>query len=550
MENTKQSQYEADDYMKNIIINTEPELITFLLDILEYGENIESEEILLEDTSYKILYLLLKNILPLTVLVEEKYIDKIYRDSYYMHFSCKHGEYSRFCKRLFVFSGNIFEKLDCYNFCDLSTKKLQDNFVGTIVIRPLRGGKIGRCLLNPHFLLKDKNIYLRYARYSATVYGKRLQINAFPFSMQDGETTTCAEVTILNLMDYFGKKYCESRSILPSDIVSIVEKNDFERALPARGLKYATITKVFSEMGFYPRLYAKKLFADGSQFKRVMHYYIESGIPVAIGVKVDEKTKHSVVCIGHGEINYKDIGKKIYAIYDKEIGNYIWIVDSSDLCRNYIMMDDGHVPYEEMEWKVEKSHNINKSDKYILGDYEPEVLMVPLYKRMFLEAQDAYDISTSALASKDIGIQKFYPNIGSKEKPVIIRLFMCSSRNYKYQRMSNLSKKNEYLCKVYNKLRLPRFIWVCEIYDEKGYRGGKASGEIVIDATSSPDYGTKSILLFHYPYYVLMCHKNIVNVGMLFGNDEVFEKLDKWEPIDSYNHNLHLPENKMKNRHE
>ena len=76
----------------------------------------------MEDTSYKILYLLLKNILPLTVLVEEKYIDKIYRDSYYMHFSCKHGEYSRFCKRLFVFSGNIFEKLDCYNFCDLSTK--------------------------------------------------------------------------------------------------------------------------------------------------------------------------------------------------------------------------------------------------------------------------------------------------------------------------------------------------------------------------------------------------------------------------------------------
>ena len=59
MENTKQSQYDADDYMKNMIINTEPELITFLLDILEYGENIESEEILLEDTSYKILYLLL-----------------------------------------------------------------------------------------------------------------------------------------------------------------------------------------------------------------------------------------------------------------------------------------------------------------------------------------------------------------------------------------------------------------------------------------------------------------------------------------------------------
>lgn len=43
------------------------------------------------------------------------------------------------------------------------------------------------------------------------------------------------------------------------------------------------------------------------------------------------------------------------------------------------------------EWKVESSDDIKQDDKNMIGCYEPEMLMVPLYKRMFLEAQDAYD---------------------------------------------------------------------------------------------------------------------------------------------------------------
>lgn len=531
-----------DESQNVVVINSQDELVSFLIDVLEFGDNIESEENLQNDSSYKILFSLLNRVRVFTVVIEKKYVDRTYRDSYYMHFSCKHGEYSRFCKRLFVFEGNVFEDAIAEKFSDLDEGKLQKRFIGTIVIRPLREGKVGRCLINPYFVIDKKNTYLRYAKYSATIYGMRFQINAFPFSMQDGETTTCAEITILNLMDYFGRKYPEYKSILPSEIAYIVEKNDFERTLPTRGLKYSTITKVFSEVGFYPRLYGKNVFADMSQFKRVMHYYIESGIPVAVGAKVDEKTKHSIVCIGHGKINYEDIGKKIYAVYDTIMGNYIWIVDSADLCKNYITMDDGRVPYENSEWKTEIFHDVKKVDKYMLGNYEPEMLMVPLYKRMFLEAQDAYDICTSALASSEVGIQKFYPEIGTKENPVVIRLFMCSSRNYKQRRISNFSSKNMEVREIYNVLRLPRFVWVCEIYDKSGYCEGKAQGEIVIDATSSPDDGTKSVLLFHYPYYILSCQRNFENVGRLFDRDEMFEQVREWETFDGYDHNLFPPE--------
>lgn len=338
-----------DKLPKVIVINTEDELVSFLIDILEFGDNIESMEALQNDSSYKILFCLFKKIQRVTIAIEEKYVDRTYRDSYYVHFSCKHGEYNRFCKRLFIFEGNVFEDTTISEFSSLNAGNLQKRFIGTIVIRPLREGKVGRSLINPYFVLEKEGTYLRYAKYSVTIFGMRFQINAFPFSMQDGETTTCAEITILNLMDYFSRKYSEYKSILPSEVASIVEKNNFERALPTRGLTYYTITKVFSEMGFYPRLYGKNVFADMSQFKRVMHYYIESGIPVAVGAKVDEKTKHSIVCIGHGKINYENIGAKIYAVSDTVAGNHIWIIDSADLCKNYITMDDGRVPYENCE---------------------------------------------------------------------------------------------------------------------------------------------------------------------------------------------------------
>ena len=218
-----------DESQNVVVINSEDELVSFLIDVLEFGDNIESEENLQNDSSYKILFSLLNRVQVFTVVIEEKYVDRTYRDSYYMHFSCKHGEYSRFCKRLFVFEGNVFENAIAEKFSDLDVGMLQKRFVGTIVIRPLREGKVGRCLINPYFVLEKKNTYLRYAKYSATIYGMRFQINAFPFSMQDGETTTCAEITILNLMDYFGRKYSEYKSILPSEIAYIVEKNDFER---------------------------------------------------------------------------------------------------------------------------------------------------------------------------------------------------------------------------------------------------------------------------------------------------------------------------------
>jgi len=508
------------------IIRNEEEMVSFLLDVLEIETDEELNlDRLRENESFSILYELLININCFTAAIEYQYVDRVYRDSYYIHYSCKLQNYDRYCKRIFLFYGDIIDNIEFFN---IPTELLQRTFIGTICIRPTKDKKIGRSLINPYFVTDNNNAFLRYARYSVTISGKLLHINAFPYSMQDGETTTCAEITILNLLDYYSQRYSEYKYLLPSEIAEIVKKNGFERNLPSPGLPYAIITKVFSEAGFYPRLYRAETLTDISQFKRIVHYYIESGLPVAIGMKIDERLRHSIVCIGHGKINYQNVQKKIYAILTNNDDDHIWIVDTADLINEYVVIDDSQRPYANYEWKVIKSDKEFKQPKYKLGNFEPDTIMVPLYRRMFLEAKDAYDICTNILASKSLGIKQFMPEIGNMKNPLIIRLFMASARGFRGKRIGGFSSVNISAKKCYLNVLFPRFVWICELYTMDSYKLNKAIGEIVIDATASPHDAVSSAMIIHYPNQIMYSKKPL------------FDKLNNWESFDSYS-NLVLP---------
>lgn len=275
-----------------------------------------------------------------------------------------------------------------------------------------------------------------------------------------------------------------------------------------------------------------------------MHYYVESGIPVALGVKNSiNKTAHSIICIGHGKIREEIIGLKKHAVYDDEFKEHIWIIDSSDLCEEYIIMDDGQPPYLKYQWKTQKQEILSPV-KCTLGDYEPVTLMVPLYKRMFLEAEDAYDVCTTTLCSKIVGIRRFCPKLGSKDNPVIIRLFMASSSNFKHIRISGFRKMNEEVRAHYIETLFPRFIWVCEIYSKESYCEKKAIGEIVVDATASP-YDNDKILIAHYPCFIMTHKMARMDNQEDMETENSFDKVNLWEPFDGYTNNLFKTE-KMK----
>ena len=265
-----------------------------------------------------------------------------------------------------------------------------------------------------------------------------------------------------------------------------------------------------------------------------MHYYIESGIPVAIGLKIDLQNKHSVICIGHGPIDYKKVAARLNGINSSESGEILWICDVADIVEQYCIMDDNHAPYKMCLCKeVEKKGNGIKKDTLTIGDFEAEYLMVPLYKRMFLEAADAYDICTSILAHHEFGIRIYDKLIGTKDNPVVVRLFMASSRTLRKIRINQFQSDNKELRDAYNEAVFPKFIWVCEVYD-MGHYPYKVIGEIIVDATASPEAKADSAIIIHYPHMVCIRKPDALQKEKSFD----FEEITHWNPFSPYNGNL------------
>ncbi len=536
MDSLEQENRAAENDSANIVFEVANEenrrdLILLMLDIPNQPEH---------DMSFRVLLELFSQLeFPYTVVVEDHYVDRVYRDSYYFYYSSKHFDYGRFCKRLCIFRGALEG-----NFYDLSSEALGKRFAGAIVLRPIPGRSVGRTLLDPNCFLASGCCQIRLAKYRLTIYGKRLHVRAFPYSMQDGETTSCAEITILNLLDYYSQTYPEYHYLLPSDISRLAEQNSFERRLPTTGLTYEMISKIFCEAGFYPRLYCTHKM-DKLKFQHILHYYIESGIPVALGLKLGEENKHSVICIGHGMPEKEYLGNLRFCATDPESRNAVWVCDTADIVDTCCIMDDNQAPYHLTGMRIERDEN---GDTLLLGDCEVEYMMVPLYKRMILEAADAYDICLRILASDAFGVKLAldgqapspwlrdaggrFQDSGSKEDPLVIRLFMASSRTFRKKRDEQFQQGNCEVRDLYNETVFPKFVWVCEISAREA--DDQVLGEIVIDATSSADAKVDSFIIVHYPNRI--CRRKPEDFA---GADaSKFEAIRDWQPFARFHGNL------------
>ena len=405
---------------------------------------------------------------PFTIVQEFYHIDSSYRDTYYTYFSNQHFQVKRYSRRLSFFA-QVISKEDFFSQDANIQKKISDHFMGACVLNPLTTGVIGRTLINPKYVFNSKTlpIYVRLSRFELNIYGKKFFVNAFPYRMQDEETMRCAEVTLLNLLEYYANSYHDYRSIVPREILESEQKHSHERVLPSRGISYPILTKVLSEFGFSPRLYnlssidkySLSKITQEDELKRSLHYVIESGIPVALNLLPagDNGSGHSVVCIGHGDVKKELIEKakrnKWISWDNKEYCHPL--INSADFYENYIVVDDNQPIYQLRPFKQLSSY----------PDMRVENIAVPLYKRMFLDASDAAAIVRSILHHEQFGINIWADEFLEYREDVVIRLFMASSRRLKYFRSKTLN--NFYARETYAIVPMPRFVWVCELYREK-----------------------------------------------------------------------------------
>ncbi len=487
----------------------------------------------------------------LRIFCVERYNDRYYHDIYRLYYSKKHFQFPDLCGRVFLFDNgrlkrrpNTTEKAEAKN----STDCYQNAFIGAIVRRPLPGREIGRTLIDPRYVLGtsysdrlSSNVWRN--RYHMTLQGIPLSVVAFPFTMQDGEVATCAETTIINMMDYYSQRYSEYKSILPSEIVNIVHNNSNVRNLPSNGLSYEMISRVFVELGFSPILYPFSSTMKATNFLNILHAYVASGIPVALGIEDnDGGDGHSIIIIGtekrfagsSSEERKKSFKESTLTYLPNEV-NDLWMISKGAFNNAYVVMDDGEKPYTSV--------SIYQNNDKIVIEYPEDAItkekrkvvtcfLSPMSGEMTMDAKDVTEKFKTLLMSPEFGYPSFIQKLSEKAEglnavdfdmygmdqtgtskhvgtdmsnPLMTRIFLCQSKRLKEQRVASYINGNDSEArKKFQDVHLPRFVWVCEIYTKNSYCYKKPFmvGEIIIDATthSTVNNDYSSIVWVRYPY--------------------------------------------------
>ena len=420
-----------------------------------------------------------------SAIIEYDYVCKDYRDSYYNFYSKKFTEYKSKCIRLHFFNRIIANKEDVWKIGDLYNA----NYIGYIVLRPVYPFSIGRTMLDPSLMnIKDATVFT--CDNEVNLLGSRFTVKAFPFMGQDTDVTVCAHAAIWTILRYFSQRYHYYQEIHPYQISKLTKDVSAGRLIPSKGLTLSQISEIFSNYGMHPDIYLK---GHSKDFEKILYYYIESGIPIIAGVK----NEHAISIFGH----CTDLDFGAIQEYDHNGFKYF---DTADLIKGYIINDDNHLPYRYL---LKNTTAGDKVSKYSINDIDSFV--APLYEKIFLSADEIKDIVLSILAHPEYGFKKLSKT--HKDENLVLRIFLTSSRSYKYFRRHNPIYAG--IEKIYIELPMPKFIWVVELSTVDKYKQQKAIGEIIFDSTANK-YDRFSFMYIHYPGFLLINDRNKVGNDM------------------------------------
>lgn len=424
------------------------------------------------------------------IIVEWPYYDHDYLSTYYMHYSKKFRNFSKYCYRLHFIT-------------------YDDKYCGCTILRPVMYGKrLGRTYLDPSLFVKDE-AYIMRATYKVHLNGVEYKISAFPWMMQDTDITICAHISVWTILRYFGSKYTNYLNPPVGDIVENVNEI-WGRKTPSIGLTPIQVADVIGKYGFYPII-------RGGDKKNIINLldeamaYIESGIPI---IAMSESRQHAFSIIGHGKINKNYLSDKNWINKSKEPGIDSTIILHSRLFSSIYIMDDNYFPYQQIGKIAREDRNIEYSMTEI------SYVVIPLYSRMQLEYHEVYN--------RFIGLVKYGDMNWSGNR--VIRIYITTSNSLK-KYYKNLKDVSPVLKKIILQLNMPKFVWCIDSSTDSEYMETdiKISGKVIIDATA----GTKDV----EPWLLLHDNQKIKYYDVSVNEKKVVQNIEIL-PYMGYVHNL------------
>ena len=451
-------------------------------------------------------------------VLEEPYIDQDYSSDYAQFYARTFRTYERYCKRVHFFSSDITPLLERPLSADRLSRLgdfAEQAYCGFCVVRPLSTAPIGRTVLQARVASgfdMEATVTCR-ADFDAHLLGDRLQVTGTSFLQQDTRVGACAQVAIWTGMRHMHARYNHNWVSVaditrfaspPSEIEAVSIPNASDR------LSTDAMVRAIAEAGYQPLILAGPDIADA------ILPYVESGIPVILGLNLGGSLGHAVTVIG-----------RVFAKQESPTNRAI------DYVPAYIVHDDQSGPYMTLPVDTHASATYSFDDQTIkrhLGSGPVEldvrshaVMAIALMSpRVFSTAAraehnawsqvndflDALPAARRDLRQRDLpGNEVLLDELQAAHSSdsIVLRTYLTSAAGYR-RHLAHGSASDD-LKDALLDLHLPHFTWITEIstidsYNQSSPGLRRIYGHTILDATSTAERG-HDLLALHVPGLLL-----------------------------------------------
>jgi hypothetical protein len=237
------------------------------------------------------------------ILIEKDYTSQAYLSDYMNYYATCYRNYSKQCRRIHFFEQSFTKEyfVEMIVSDDDSYKEVWDSYLGYVVIKPLPTGIIGTTLIKT-YSDKEKRFFTSVRNYHVNLFGKRLSINTLPYQEQDGVVGSCASSALWFAFQKTGHLF-KTAIPNPGDITIAAGYDSFHtgKSFPSTGLEVRQICKAILSTGLMSelRFLDKSDISDCAYLKSFVYAYLKMGIPVLLGLEIEDNGSHLVTLNGY-----------------------------------------------------------------------------------------------------------------------------------------------------------------------------------------------------------------------------------------------------------
>ncbi len=403
---------------------------------------------------------------PMTMVVESNYTSRSYLYDYSRYYSlCFQDGYKPINKRIHFFTSD-FSMFSIDQFVEEIENKSssllsEECYLGYVVVKNIPKYVFGPTILRPYSANKNnKRFFPALRNYDIHLLGREYNIDSLVFQEQDMVVSACSTVS---LWVAFHKTSVLFKTKLPTPSEITLMAKNFSGNLPTRtypstGLDLHQIVTVIDAVGLDFEIINNETYWDNfNRLKAYVHAYIYSGLPVLLGLDLDEK--HLVTIVGFSDKCEHNGGSKRLVPRNWSKPR----MKTDDINMFYIHCDQtgafARLKLNSFEKKVELAIDDFNSQ---LKSGKVVSLTVPLYHKIRIKYDDIYN--------QIILLNRIFKKTVHRDQRSVLKwdIFLVLSERYKSYEFEKIDAFYEGLeRKVRNHVLLtefPRFIWVARLY--------------------------------------------------------------------------------------